>query len=298
MKILRFDDDRVGVLQGDDKVIDLSDMISHREARGPQGTIGELIERFAAYRPEIEKRLKGGAGKPLKGVKLLAPLARPSNVFAAFANYRDQGRTAADLPNEFFHKSPDLIGPEGTVELPNIEAVSVFHAEAELAFVIGKHCRKATEATAMSHVFGYVPFFDISARGLTRRSQLVPKGQDTFAVCGPWIATADEIPDPHNLMVRSWVAGNPRQDYNTGLMAHYIPAQIAWLSRMVQLHPGDMVATGTYHVGLGPVNVGETIEIEIERIGRARFHLKGDSPRKETPVQPGSGGGGPKLTKV
>ncbi len=299
MKILRFDDDRVGVLKGDDKVVDVSGLIAQREYRGPQGTIGELIENFATYKPEIEKFLTTESGKLLSDVTLLAPLARPSNVFAAFANYLDQGRTPDMLTKEFFHKSPDLIGPEGTIELPDLEPVSVYHAEAELAFVIGTHAKKVTKSEAMNYVFGYVPFFDISARGLVRRSQVVPKGQDTFAVCGPWIATADEIPDPHNIMVRSWVAGEARQDYNTSHMAHHIPAQLSWLSHFVQLHPGDLIATGTYHVGLGPINVGERLEIEIEGIGRAGFNIKGDSPRKETHVQPGGGGGGgPKMSRV
>jgi 2-keto-4-pentenoate hydratase/2-oxohepta-3-ene-1,7-dioic acid hydratase in catechol pathway len=298
MKILRFDDNRVGALKGKDRVVDLSDLITHREYRGPQGTIGALIEDFASYKPEIEKRLQSEIGKPLESVKLLAPLARPSNVFAAFSNYEDQNRTADMLPNEFFHKSPDLIGPEGTIELPDLEAVSVFHAEAELAVVIGKHSKKVSASDAMQHVFGYMPFFDVSARGLKRYSQLVPKGQDTFAACGPWIATADEIPDPHNIVVRSWLNGTLRQDYSTSHMANRIPAQIAWLSGMVQLHPGDVIATGTYHVGLGPVNAGETLEIEIEAIGKTRFHVKGNSPRKEIHYQPGGGGPGIKLTKV
>jgi 2-keto-4-pentenoate hydratase/2-oxohepta-3-ene-1,7-dioic acid hydratase in catechol pathway len=150
----------------------------------------------------------------------------------------------------------------------------------------------------MDHVFGYVPFYDISARGLNRRSQFLGKGQETFAACGPWITTADEIPDPHKLNVRSWVAGALRQDYSTGDMAHPVAAQIAWLSRFVRLRPGDVIATGVHHKGLWPINVGDTIEIEIGGLGRASFNIAGDSPFKHGEFRPGAGGGGSPMTRV
>jgi 2-keto-4-pentenoate hydratase/2-oxohepta-3-ene-1,7-dioic acid hydratase in catechol pathway len=142
-----------------------------------------------------------------------------------------------------------------------------------------------------------MPFFDISARGMTRRSQLLPKGQETFAPAGPWITTADEIADPHDLTVKSWTSGEPRQNYSTKSMGHKIPAQIAWLSRFVNLRPGDVVATGVFHEGLGPINSGDTIEIEISGLGRTSFNVKGDSPRKAVGFKPG---GGPRfeMTRV
>src|SRR5262249_56048000 len=130
----------------------------------------------------VEKWVGGGKGGRLSSVKLLAPLARPSRVLAAFVNYLDRAdRTPESLPMEFFHKAPELVGPEGTILLPDIAPVVEFHAEAELAFVIGRHCKNVSAGEAMEPVFGYVPFFDVSARGMTRRSQLLPRGQDTFA---------------------------------------------------------------------------------------------------------------------
>ena len=122
---------------------------------------------------------------------------------------------------------------------------------------------------------------------MTRRSQFLPKGQDTFGPCGPWITTRDEVPDPHNLQVKSWVNGEARQDYNTKHMAHSIPEQIAWATRFTQLDTGDVVATGTYHVGLGPLNPGDVLEIEIQGLGRARYFVKGNSPRKDMDFTPG-----------
>lgn len=298
MKILRFNDDRLGVLKNNDTVVEISDLISHRPERGPQRVMEVLIGDFESFRPRIEKLLAQEKGMPLASVKLLTPIPRPSRCLAAFANYKDSPERNPDtLPDEFFHKSPFLVGPEGDVVLMDIPPVVEYHAEAEIAFVIGKPSKNVSKDKALDHVFGYVPFFDISARGLTRRSQLVPKGQDTFGPCGPWITTKDEVPDPHKLNVKSWVAGAARQDYSTEHMAHTIPEQIAWLTRFIQLHPGDVITTGTYHVGLGPINVGDTLEIEIERLGRARYHVKGDSPIKIRNLKVGGTPGNP-ITRV
>ena len=288
MKILRFNDDRIGVLKDGDRVVDVSDAVSHRAIRGPQGAIEEVISNFDAYRREFDRIAARERGVPLAGVRLLAPVPRPSKCLAAFVNYLDRpDRTVDTLPPEFFYKAPELVGPDGTVELHDIPPVIVYQAEAEMAFVMGRKAKNVTASEAMDYVFGYVPFFDISARGLTRRTQFLPKGQDTYGPCGPWITTKDEVPDPHNLVVQSWANGKSRQDYNTRHMAHKIPAQIAWLSKFVQLQPGDVIATGTYHEGLGPINDGDVLEIEIEKLGRARFFIKGYGPRKDVEFTPG-----------
>lgn len=295
MKVLRFNDNRIGVLKDPETVIDVSDLIAHRHSRGP-AAIDDLIAGFDRHRPAIEKLAGNGAGIPLSSVRLLAPLERPVRVLAAYVNYLDRpSRTLETVPLEFFHKSPEIVGPEGTIFLPDIPEVREYHAEAEIAFVIGKHGKDVPLEKAREHIFGYVPFFDISARGLTRKSQLLPKGQDSFTVCGPWITTADEVADPDDLNVRSWVSGEARQDYNTGAMAHKMPNQVAWLSRFIQLHPGMLVATGTFHVGLGPINVGDTLEIEISGLGRARFFVSGQSPHKATGFQPGQRPGAESL---
>lgn len=298
MKILRFNNDQLGVLKNNDMVVEISDLINYRTERGPQRVMDELIGNFDSYRPRIEKMLAEAKGVPLASVRLLTPIPQPSRCLAAFANYKDSPERNPDtLPDEFFHKSPFLVGPEGDVVLPDLPAVTEYHAEAEIAFVMGKLAKNVSKEKALDYVFGYVPFFDISARGLTRRSQLVPKGQDTFGPCGPWITTKDEVPDPHKLNVKSWVGGVARQDYSTEHMAHLIPEQIAWLTRFIQLHPCDVITTGTYHVGLGPINVGDTLEIEIERLGRARYHVKGDCPPKVKNVKVGGAPGNP-ITRV
>ncbi len=288
MKILRFDDDKIGILKDGNHVVDVSGAITSRKAKGPQRVIEDIIENFRRYRRKFEQIAARDNGVPLSSVKLLPPIPRPSKCLAAFVNYLDRpDRSVDNLPNEYFYKAPELVGPEGTVELLDIPPVIVYQAEAELAFVVGKKAKNVTDAKAMDYVFGYVPFFDISARGMTRRTQFVPKGQDTYGPCGPWITTKDEIPDPHNLVVKSWVNGQTRQDYNTRHMAHKIPDQIAWITRFLQLQPGDVIATGTYHEGLGPINSGDVLEIEIEKMGKARFFIKGDSLRKDADWMPG-----------
>jgi 2-keto-4-pentenoate hydratase/2-oxohepta-3-ene-1,7-dioic acid hydratase in catechol pathway len=288
MKILRFDDDRIGVLKDGNRVVEVSSVIDYRVERGPQRVMEEIIGNFDKYRGEIERITAHESGVPLNSVRLLSPIPRPSKCLAAFVNYLDRpDRTSDSLPNEYFYKAPELVGPEGTVELLDIPPVVVHHAEAELAFVMGRLAKNVAEGDAMNYIFGYVPFFDISARGLNRRTQFVPKGQDTYSPCGPWITTKDEVPDPDNLVVKSWVNGQTRQNYNTKTMAHKIPDQIAWLTRFTQLQPGDVIATGTYHEGLGPVNPGDTLEIEIDGLGKARFFIKGQSPRKDAEWMPG-----------
>jgi len=288
LKLLRFNDDQIGVIKNENMVVDVSDTVTSRKAKGPQRVIEEIIDGWRKYRRRFEKILAEQAGVPLSSVQLLSPIPRPSKCLAAFVNYVDRpDRSPDSLPNEYFYKSPDLVGPGGTIELVDIPAAVVFQPEAEFAFVIGKTAKNVPESKAMDYVFGYVPFFDISTRGLVRRTQFIPKGQDTHATCGPWIITKDEIPDPDNVVVKSWTNGEPRQNYNTKFMAHKIPDQIAWLTRFLQLNPGDIVATGTYHEGLRPVNSGDTIEIEFENLGKAQFKVAGNSPRKDVDWLPG-----------
>jgi 2-keto-4-pentenoate hydratase/2-oxohepta-3-ene-1,7-dioic acid hydratase in catechol pathway len=288
VKILRFNDDRIGVIKNGNMVVDVSDTISARKAKGPQRVMEEITEGWRKYRRRFEKVLAEQAGVPLDSVQLRSPLARPGKFLAAFSNYIDRaGRTADNFPNEYFYKSPDLVGPGESVELRDIPACVVYQPEAEFSFVIGKTAKDVPEKKALDYVFGYVPTFDISTRGMVRRTQFIGKGQGSHGCCGPWIITKDEIPDPHNVVVKSWNNGEPRQNYNTSNMAHKIPNQIAWLTKFVQLSPGDVVATGTFHEGLMPINPGDAIEIEFENLGRAKFLISGNTPRKTVDWLPG-----------
>ena len=295
MKIMRFNDDRIGVVTASG-VVDVSELITHRAYRGPQGAMEELIQGFEGYRPAIEAICREANSIPLADVVVRSPLARPSRVLAAFVNYWNEQERGERNVIEFFHKSPHLVGPDAAIHLPDIDSVVEFQPEAELGVVIGQPARKVDAAHAYEHVFGYIPYVDVSARGMTRRSQFLPKGQDGFSACGPWITTKDEIRDPHDLRIMSWVNGEPRQDFSTARMMYRIDEQIAWLTRFVELRPGDLIATGGFHAGLREVNVGDVFEIEIVGLGRTAFRVEGDSPYKKADFKPA--GGGMKMTRV
>jgi 2-keto-4-pentenoate hydratase/2-oxohepta-3-ene-1,7-dioic acid hydratase in catechol pathway len=289
LKLLCFNDDRLGVLK-DDRVVDVSGTLPHRGILRLQTQVEDVIENYDSYRPKFEELMARESGIPVADVKLLPPIPRPRKVLAAFVNYQDRVG-AKDVPIEFFYKNPaGMVGPDGTVELLDEEMVGVYHFEAELAFVMGKRAKHVSEADAMDYVFGYTPFIDVSARpaeGFQRRTQFIGKGQDTFCPMGPYLVTKDEIPDPHDLQVRLSVNEGPRQDYNTSLMSHRIPELIAWLTRYVTLEPGDVLPTGTYHVGLGPVNGGDVVDFEVEKLGRMRLNVKGFGPPKNSDWNPG-----------
>jgi 2-keto-4-pentenoate hydratase/2-oxohepta-3-ene-1,7-dioic acid hydratase in catechol pathway len=183
---------------------------------------------------------------------------------------------------DFFHKSATSVtGYGATVELPDLPEALVFQPEPEFAYVIGKRGRNVPEAEALSYVFGYMNFADISARNIpNRRTTNLHKAQESWAPMGPVIVTRDEIPDPQNVQVKLWLNGELRQDYNTGKMTHPVASQISWLSQQITIQPGDVIACGTYHVGLSPINEGDRVEIEGEGLERLKFSIKSYGPPK------------------
>jgi 2-keto-4-pentenoate hydratase/2-oxohepta-3-ene-1,7-dioic acid hydratase in catechol pathway len=128
----------------------------------------------------------------------------------------------------------------------------------------------------MQYVFGYCNFIDGSARGLPPAGNTFyqMKSRETFAPIGPYIVTADEVADPHALHVRLWVNGILRQDYNTNDMVYKIPRCIEWVTSIHGLEPGDVLATGTDHRGLGAFQDGDVVEIETQGLGRLRVHVR------------------------
>jgi 2-keto-4-pentenoate hydratase/2-oxohepta-3-ene-1,7-dioic acid hydratase in catechol pathway len=157
----------------------------------------------------------------------------------------------------------------------------IFEGEAELALVIGKRASRVRAADAMSYVFGYVNFIDGSARGLPPAGNVFyqMKSRDTFAPIGPYLVTADEIPDPQRRQIRLWVNGALKQNFNTSDMAHNIPRCIEWVSSIHALEPGDVLATGTNHRGLSGFQDGDLIELETEGLGRLHLHIRDELER-------------------
>jgi 2-keto-4-pentenoate hydratase/2-oxohepta-3-ene-1,7-dioic acid hydratase in catechol pathway len=281
MRLLYFDDFRLGVLKGD-AVVDVSRVVKGIPHTGPHDLINGLIGRFADYRKKLEKAAAAGRGIPLKKVRIRPPLPRPINIDCMAVNYMEDGTRTEPAPINGFHKSPNaVIGNGDTMELPDVPA-AIFEGEAELAVVIGRPASRVKAQNAMKHVFGYTCFIDGSARDLPPPNNVFyqAKSRDTFAPMGPFLVTADEIRDPHKLQIRLWVNGVLKQNFNTSDMAHKIPRCIEWVSSIHALNPGDVLATGTNHRGLSAFQDGDKVELEVEDVGRLRVKVR--DPLKRT----------------
>jgi 2-keto-4-pentenoate hydratase/2-oxohepta-3-ene-1,7-dioic acid hydratase in catechol pathway len=214
-------------------------------------------------------------------VRIRPPVPKPTNIECMAVNYMEDGTLKEPSPINAFHKSPGcIIGPGDTMVLPDF-AASVFEGEAELGLVIGKPTSRVSAANAMDHVFGYINFIDGSARGVVPPTNVFyqMKSRATFAPIGPYLVTADEVPDPQKLQVKLWVNGQLKQNFNTDDMAHKIPRCIEWVSHIHDLEPGDIIATGTNHRGLSSFQDGDKIELECEGMGRLAINVKDDLKR-------------------
>jgi len=280
VRLLFFDDFRLGVLKGDG-VVDVSDVVRAVPHTGPHDLISGLIARFGEYRGRLEDAATKGAGVPVAQVQIRPPLPRPVNVVCMAVNYMEDGTRSEPAPINAFLKSPtSVIGDGDTMVLPDVPA-TIFEGEAEMALVIGKRASNVRAADAMGYIFGYTNFIDGSARGLlpTGNTFYQMKSRDTFAPIGPCIVTADEVKDVDHLQIRLWVNGELKQNFNTSDMAHKIPRCLEWVTSIHALEPGDILATGTNHRGLSGFQNGDRIELETEGLGRLRFNVRDDLKR-------------------
>ena len=289
MKLLYFDDFKLGVLKGD-SVVDVSAVVKDSPHIGPHDLISGLIARFGEYRGKLQDAVAKGSGVPVSGVRVRPPIPKPYNIDAMAVNYMEDGTRSEPAPINAFHKSPNsIIGPGDTMVLPDVPA-TIFEGEAEMAIVIGKRASNVRAADAMSYIFGYMNFIDGSARGLPPAGNVFyqMKSRETFCPIGPYLVTADEIADPHNLSIKLWVNGQLMQNFSTSDMAHKIPRCIEWVTSIHTLEPGDILATGTNHRGLSAFQNGDVIELETQGLGRLRFDIRDDLKRtwsRETRLQ-------------
>ncbi|MBI4202511.1 MAG: fumarylacetoacetate hydrolase family protein [Chloroflexi bacterium] len=281
MKLVLYDDDRPGLLKGDG-VVDAGEATKTVAGRTGQQTMEGIIASFDSLRPALERLLARGKQIPLSGVKLQAPLPRPGKIWCMGANYREFGQRPPGAAWGFLKSPEAVVGPGGVVVLPPMDA-NIFHHEAELVVVIGRTAKDIKSAQAMEYVFGYTCGVDVSARFANAGpGGPIGKSFDTFAPIGPCIVTKDEIADPHKLQVRLWVDGQLRPDYNTSDMARQIPECIEWVTARMTLKPGDLLFMGTNHQGLGPLQDGNRVDMEIERIGRFSFSVSDPLKRRWT----------------
>ncbi|MEQ1776722.1 MAG: fumarylacetoacetate hydrolase family protein, partial [Burkholderiales bacterium] len=283
MKIMYFDDFKLGIVKGaqNELVVDVTAVVQSIPHTGPHDLINGLIENFDAWRAKLEDAAAKGAGVPISSVRIRPPLLRPATIDCMAVNFMEDGTRSEPAPINAFNKAPSaIIGNGDTMVLPDVPA-SLFEGEAEIALIIGKRATNVKAADAMKYVFGYMCFIDGSARGLPPPSNVFfqMKSRDTFAPIGPYIVTADEIPDPHKLQITLKVNGEIKQNFNTDDMAHKIPRCIEWISSIHTLEPGDIIATGTNHRGLSGFQDGDKIELEVERCGKLTINVRDDLKR-------------------
>jgi len=268
MRLCTYADDngapRVGVVTGDQRVVDI----------GP-GDVAAFLARASRSR-EQTCGLDDGGGRPLSGVKLLAPCLRPTHFFAVGLNYadhaRDMGRAIPDEPVCFLKPSGCVVGPDDAIVCP--AGFSSLDYEGELAIVIGKICRDVPEPDAMSVVGGFTIVNDVTVREWLAPDRLsIAKGFDTFGPMGPWLVTPDTLGSVEALSIRTWVDEEMRQHSSTAHLIFSVPKLIAWLTRGRTLYPGDVISTGS-PAGSGAsfdpprfLMPGQMVRIEIEGIG-------------------------------
>jgi 2-keto-4-pentenoate hydratase/2-oxohepta-3-ene-1,7-dioic acid hydratase in catechol pathway len=283
MKICRFDDDRVGVVDGD-IVRDVTDAVAAAlpPMRWPLPIGDVFIANLATVLPAIEAALPSARATPLSGVSLKSPVANPPHVIAAPLNYPLHVQEAADpainhgvhMPAHdgfatpidkyglFLKSHTGVIGPGQKVIL-HWPGRRNDH-EVELAVVIGRGGKNISRDDALSHIAGYCIGLDITVRGTEDRS--FRKAADTYSVLGPWLVTADEIADPANLDFGIEVDGEKRQRSNTKHLICDVPDLIERASRVYALNPGDVIMTGTPD-GVAEITPGCTMHAWIEKIG-------------------------------
>lgn len=223
------------------------------------------------------QRPPSGEVARIEEVRLKAPIARPPKIICVGLNYRDHaeesGLKLPEVPTIFAKYATTIIGPKERIVLPRVSSQPDY--EAEFAFVIGRGGRHIPGERWREHVFGYTCFNDVSARDyqMATTQWVVGKSFDTFAPVGPWLVTADEIPDPHALDISLTLSGEVMQKSNTCNLIFKIPDLIAHLSSVFTLEPGDIISTGT-PAGVGVarrpprfLRAGDVVTVRIEGIG-------------------------------
>jgi 2-keto-4-pentenoate hydratase/2-oxohepta-3-ene-1,7-dioic acid hydratase in catechol pathway len=275
MRLLFFDDFKLGVLKGD-AVVDVSAVVRDVPNLGPGDLLRGVIERWGNLRPKLEQAAAQGQGVPLRSVRIRPPVPKPYTIACMAVNYMEDGTRADPAPINAFLKAPSaVIGDGDTMVLPDVPS-PIFEGEAEIALVFAKRASNVKASEALDYVFGYMNFIDGSARGLPPAGNTFyqMKSRDTFAPMGPYLVTADEAGDVTNKQVRLWNNGELKQNYNTSDMAHKIPRCIEWVTSIHAMEPGDVLALGTNHRGLHAFQDGDKIELEVEGLGRLHVNIR------------------------
>jgi 2-keto-4-pentenoate hydratase/2-oxohepta-3-ene-1,7-dioic acid hydratase in catechol pathway len=257
----------------------------------PQLTMQGLIDDFERLRPALERLAASAEPTPLGSARLLAPLPWPGKILCSTGGYREHAADGDDgepRPLLMTLKSGDAVaGPGDTVVLPETDEPWLFTPDVELGVVVKGPAKRVGQADWRKAVFGYTCAIDVMARlpnepvGQVRfgRDYWLSKS-DSMLPLGPCIVTADEIPDPNELRVRSWTNGEPRQDYSMVGAEYSVPRLIEFATAVMTLHSGDLIVCGTSPQGAGPIQDGDRVEAEIDGIGRLVVTVS--DPQKRT----------------
>ncbi len=242
-----------------------------------QQSVALLLDHLQAD-PTNASREQGEFIRPLSAVRVRPPIAKPGKIICIGLNYRDhcaeQNKPIPSSPLIFAKYANTIIGPGDPIITPPL--TQALDYETELAVVIGKAGKGISEADALNYVGGYMIMNDVTARDFQRQDgQFVrAKTQDSFAPCGPWLTTTDEIADAQNLSVDGWVNGEPRQHSNTMQMVFGVAYLISYISAGISLEVGDIIITGTPG-GVGEhmnppryLKPGDLVRMEIGGLGR------------------------------
>jgi 2-keto-4-pentenoate hydratase/2-oxohepta-3-ene-1,7-dioic acid hydratase in catechol pathway len=285
MKLCRFNEDRLGVVEGDE----VRDVTAALDAlptyRYPLPSFDPLIANLNAVVARAKTVAATAPSVPLRLVTLLSPVANPGKIVCAPVNYQkhlDEVRDNASLHHNqtatmapiqtaglFLKATSALVGPGEGIALRKVDRRN--DHEVELAVVIGKQAKNVSAKNGYDYVAGYAIGLDITIRGPEERS--LRKSPDSYAVVGPWLVTPDEIPNPGNLNLRISVNGEERQNSNTKYLILGVPELIEYASAFYTLNPGDIIITGTPE-GVSPIQPGDVITACIEQIGTMEVRVR------------------------
>jgi len=263
MKIVRFDDNRVGVVRGDN-VHDITAQTEDKLVPSVPGNVDRLPSR------------------PLAAVRLLSPVRAPGKIVAAPLNYKahieemqrsnvSPGHNLADIEKAglFLKATSSLVGPSQGIAQRFLDRRTDY--EVELVAIIGKEASEVSRKRALEYVAGYCLGLDMTVRGTEDRS--FRKSIDSYTVLGPWLTTADELPDPQNVQLTLKQNGELKQNTNTSDMVWDLAKLIEFATRFYTLHPGDVFMTGT-PAGVGPIRPGDVLVASSPQLGSMEVHVR------------------------
>jgi len=280
-RLLHENTETYGIVKGDK--VATKDEITYQTGVPIPQSIKDFL--FDGWFEEVKDHLENlPYAESISKFKLLNPIPNPNKIICLAFNYTDhaeeQGLKAPEDPAIVIKPRTALNSTDSDIVCPDF--VTQLDYEVELAMIIGKNCKNVSEKDAKDAIFGYMVFNDVSARDIQSKDKQFTRGKsfDSFAPCGPWITTSDEIEDPQNLKLTTKVNGQIRQNSSTSKMFIKIPEIVSKISKVMTLEKGDIISTGTpAGVMLNKPNAvflkdGDKVEMEIENIGVLRNTIK------------------------